>query len=416
MKSIKLIALSIVVSLSSCAQEPKSPKEWLIQNTYELEPDGNYDFSEIGKAIGDKRTIALGESSHGLGKFYELKAALVEYLYKEKGFEVLAMEGGLGDINLAYSNIDTLTAEQLRDNTVFGNFRAAEATPMFELIKSESTSEKPLLYSGYDTQSSSQYATKLLQRILKPYNRELSDSLQTKFWSYGRSYQAGTKQDSVGYLKHRDIFLKASADAEIILVENEARIKKDFDVSDFQFQILVRTLKMYQKSYNLSYENRWQGTEVRDQLMAENVKWLLKTVYPNKKVIIWAHNAHIENSVIEGNNIKWMGHYLKETHKEDYYALGLFAYKGKTYQHWTQKTIPFENNDSLHLEKKMMDTEKKAAFLNLESVEKTKNSQWLFEPASAFEVENMGKVSFVPTKRFDGMITIYESDIPTYKQ
>lgn len=415
MKSITSIVLFITIILTSCAQEFKTPEAWLKQNSFELEPNGNYDFTEIGKAIGDKRIVALGESSHGLGKYYELKAALVQYLYEEKGFEVIAMEGGLGDISLAYSNIDTLSAIQLRDNTLFGNFRAAEATPMFEFIKSASSSKKPLIYTGYDTQSSSSYVQKMVSTILKPYNKELSDSLQTRLWSYGRSYQAGNEGDSIGYLKHRDIFGNTSAEAATIIKNNSEDIKKEFKLSDFQLQILQRTLLMFQKSTELTYENRWEGNALRDKLMYENLQWIMTELYPDKKVIIWAHNVHIENSNVENSDIPWMGHFLKETYQEDYYALGLFAYKGNTYQHWTKKTIPFENSDSTFIEKKMMDTGKKAAFLNLESIKQNKSSQWLFEQIHAYEVENSGKVSFIPTERFDGMISVFESDIPTYE-
>lgn len=414
MKLIKFITLFFFITFNACAQEYKTSEAWLRQNTFELEPNGTYDFTEIGKTIGDKRIIALGESSHGIGKYYELKAALVKYLYEEKGFEVIAMEGGLGDINLAYSNIDTLNANQLRNNTVFGNFRAAEVTPMFELIKSTSTSNRPLRYTGYDTQTSSTYTEKLLTKILKPYHKELSDSLRTRLWSYGRAYQAGNQHDSIGYMKHRDIFLNTSAEAEEILMKNSTEIKKKFSLSDFQFRILKRTLELFQKSYNLSYNNRYQGTGLRDELMAENLMWLLEEIYPSKKIIIWAHNSHIENASIKNSNTKWMGHFLKENYKDKYYALGLFAFKGNTYQHWTKKTIPFENSDSTYLEKKMSDTGKKAAFLNLETLKQNKNTQWLYEPTKAYEVENMGEVSFVPSKRFDGVITVYESDIPTY--
>ncbi|MFD2822723.1 erythromycin esterase family protein [Lacinutrix iliipiscaria] len=414
MKSIKLLALFIFITFMSCAQEPQTPEAWLLKHTFELEPNGNYDFTALGKAIGNKRIVAIGESSHGLGKYYELKAALVKYLYEEKGFEVIAMEGGLGDINLAYSNIDTLSAIGLRNSTIFGNFRAAEATPMFELIKDQSTTEKPLHFTGYDTQASSDYVQNVLSKMLKPYHKELSDSIQTRLWSYGRAYQAGNKGDSIGFIKHRDIFLNTSAEAEMILIQNSVEIKKNFNLSNFQFNILKRTLEMFQKSYNLPFEKRYQGTALRDKLMAENLIWLMEEIYPDKKIIVWAHNVHIENANAEHQNIKWMGHYLKETYKDQYYALGLFAYKGNTYQHWTKKTIPFENNGANYLEKKMIDTGKKAVFLNLEKMIQNENTQWLFEPVNAYEVENMGEVSFIPTKRLDGMITVYQSEIPTY--
>ncbi|MGF1923650.1 MAG: erythromycin esterase family protein, partial [Bacteroidia bacterium] len=41
--------------------------------------------------------------------------------------------------------------------------------------------------------------------------------------------------------------------------------------------------------------------DLRDRQMAANLKWLVDYKYPNRKVIVWAHNAHIFKN---GNLIK----------------------------------------------------------------------------------------------------------------
>lgn len=157
-----------------------TPSDWLIKNTIELEPNGVYDFSKLKDILKNKRIVALGESSHGLGKYYEMKSALAIYLHKELGYEVLAMEGGLGDINLAYSDIDTLSPKNLRDYTLFGNFKAKEVDTLFNYIKETSTSKRHLLYGGYDTQFSSNYLITKIVRLLAPINKTMSDSFSTK--------------------------------------------------------------------------------------------------------------------------------------------------------------------------------------------------------------------------------------------
>jgi erythromycin esterase len=38
----------------------------------------------------------------------------------------------------------------------------------------------------------------------------------------------------------------------------------------------------------------YEGTlAIRDQAMAENVKWLVGENYPGQKIILWAHNGHV---------------------------------------------------------------------------------------------------------------------------
>lgn len=409
-----LLAVSMCAILCLGIHKTNSQKKWLQENTVELATDNGYDFEAIRKAIGDKRIIAIGESSHGLAEYFKLKSALIIYLHKELNFEVFAMEAGLGDVNLAYSNIDTLSVLELRDHSVFGNFRVKEAIPLFEYIKNTSTTENPLIYTGYDTQSSSHYGDALLKKLIQPFNQQLSDSIHKRFKSYYGWAQALRNNDSINYYIQRDIFINTSNEISAILVENENEIKSTFKISDFQHKMLLKMLEGYRKSTHLDFNNRYQYIALRDEIMAENITWILNSLYPNKKIVIWGHNGHVENSKSNINQYKMMGHYLKETFKKDYYSLGLFAYKGETYNHWTQKIIPFENSDSTFIEKKMIDTQKKISFLNLRKVRSNKNTAWLFNSINGFEMENGGAISFIPSKRFDGIVTFYTSGAPTY--
>ena len=410
MKVFSITILFTIIALTSCSQ-PKTPEEWMQKHSIELKQDSTYDFSKLKSIIGDKRIVAIGESSHGLGEFYRLKSELVIYLHEELGFEIIAMEGGLGDINLAYSNVDTMLADQLRDNTLFGNFRAKEANALFQYIKKTNHSIKPLVYAGYDTQSSSRYSKKLLQNIMINYNKPLSDSLQNRLYSY---YTMAQAQDSINFYKHRNIFMETSEEVKDLLKLNQAEIIADFNLTKFQFDILIKTLEGYKSSVNFPYEKRYGLIALRDKIMAENIEWLLNDVYPNKKMIIWGHNGHIENTNVMDYSGKMMGHFLKEKYTKDYYAIGLFAYKGETYQHWTKTYIKFENSDTSYLERRMINSGKKVTFLNLDDIKDNVNTQWAFSPIKAYEVESNGEVSFVPKSRFDALITVYESRPPTF--
>jgi erythromycin esterase-like protein len=50
------------------------------------------DLAAFGRAVGDARIVALGEASHGTREFFQMKHRLLEYLVREKGFTVLAIE------------------------------------------------------------------------------------------------------------------------------------------------------------------------------------------------------------------------------------------------------------------------------------------------------------------------------------
>lgn len=413
---MKLTAVLFIFTLTSCAQHPKSPDAWLNKNLVVMEEDNPYNFEAIGNAVGDARIIALGESSHGLAEFFTFKSELIRYLHKEKGFEVLAMEGGLGDINLAYSNIDTLSRDQLKKNTLFPNFRPKEIDALMETFYTSKETATPLLYTGFDTQISSSYTLRFLEKVVAAYDPGLSAEILPVLGAQYVIAQKAGEQDSTEYYRVRNKFMEVSAKTEAVLFTHKNEIGSTYHLTDFQFKILKRTLEMFRKSVHLSYEDNYRSYELRDQLMVENLEWLLSEVYPDKKIIIWAHNAHIENGTSEGYTFKMMGHYVKEKHKEDYYALGLFAYKGEAYKQWTNSTETFENNDISFIENKLINGQQLNTFLDIQHLENTPNTMWLFEPINGLELENGGIISFIPKKRFDGIITVYESAAPTFKR
>ena len=250
--------------------------------------------------------------------------------------------------------------------------------------------------------------------ILKDYDKELSDSLFTRMFSYQRSYGFSSNNDSINYLKHRDIFVETSNTAKRYLEENKDAIISKHKLNKTLFQVMVRSLSMFSASYNLPFSDRWESFGLRDSLMVENLKWMLKEVYPNKKVIIWAHNGHVEKGAMENGYMKTMGQFLKEKYPKDYYTIGLFANSGVLYQFWTKKTIPIQQTDSTFIEHRLISSGKKIPFLDLSQDKKNSNNKWIFEITKAFELENGGIIRFVPTTRFDALIVVKESIAPTY--
>jgi erythromycin esterase len=65
-----------------------------------------------------------------------------------------------------------------------------------------------------------------------------------------------------------------------------------------------------------------KGRIARDKCMTENVEWILDHEGPNSKIVLWAHNGHMNKLST------WMGGYLKISLKDQYYALGFDFNKG----------------------------------------------------------------------------------------
>jgi erythromycin esterase len=79
----------------------------------------------------------------------------------------------------------------------------------------------------------------------------------------------------------------------------------------------------------------------RDTLNAENMRWLIEEGFPDRKLIVWAHNAHVMNAYYLGpdfktvsldpapNAMKPMGVFLAERLGDSLYTIGFTAYEGE---------------------------------------------------------------------------------------
>jgi erythromycin esterase len=74
--------------------------------------------------------------------------------------------------------------------------------------------------------------------------------------------------------------------------------------------------------------------------MAENLKWLAEEMYPDRKLIVWAHNGHIMNAYYQPDwsalaheptvdGAKPMGSFIAQGFGEAVYTIGFTAFAGE---------------------------------------------------------------------------------------
>ena len=392
------------VLIVSCS----SPSEYSLSTFNKSNPD----FSFLQTALKGKQVVALGESSHGFGDVQTLKIDMIKYLHKEMGYDVLMFESGYGDVNCSWEFIEQSEAKNLMRGSVFGNFKSQEMFPLFDYLKKESTSEKRLDFAGYDPQLSSEgFEYKLMFIIDRLEPRVIQDSIENGFSSYYTMFQLRDNQEKWQFHKDR---LYASIDlAKTILEDNIIDIKEKEVGTDRELKILHNTLDGLKASVDYPFgEALTTGFGLRDSVMAHFVTSQITEDFPNRKIIIWGHNGHIEKDSGEGDNIKWMGHYLEEAFSSKYYSMGIFAKKGQVYTHWNKKNEDFNLSDSTFLEYKITNKQSTDVFVDLP--EFTENNVWYNKQIKGYEPESGGLVTFTPTKRFDGIIVLQETGPPTF--
>jgi erythromycin esterase-like protein len=70
----------------------------------------------------------------------------------------------------------------------------------------------------------------------------------------------------------------------------------------------------------------------RDSLMAANLAWALRTLYPDSRAVVWAHDVHVSHggdSARSFNGGAQMGAYLKRAFSLDYVAFSLLTAVGE---------------------------------------------------------------------------------------
>lgn len=413
--------LSILVLPHLSCQRGGQDLYWLKKNSVPIARLEGNDFSDLAflkTKLQDVRLVQLGESSHGAAEFYQLKSRLVQFLHAEMGFDVLIIEGGFGDINLAWLNQEDQDAKGLMYNSVFGNFRCEEMLPLFEYAKKEAKGSRPLALAGPDCQSSANYFNNFLIDFLRPYNTELSRDVEYNFMNTSLLY--GLLQDSTQLLpaiRNNERIIYQVFD---FLENNETRIRQDFPQKPLLATFIRRTLENYLEYWSLSYSAMRQQQQffLRDRIMAENLMWLADVAYPNKKIVYWAHNAHIgtENNSVDasGKPLKMQGDYIVERFGKQVYNIGLYAAAGEMYRHWLRDVQPFKDDTSGGLGARFSRLAPAINFLELRGQATGKGKEWLFKPTPAFELESGGKVQFTPVKKYDALIVVKKVKGPKY--
>lgn len=412
MKSFKTYSPYLFLFLSLCIACATQKSTSTTHTTDEAPTDK---FDQLRTWIGDAKIVALGESSHGIGEIFTLKAELVEWLHREMDFDVLMMESGIVDIALSTSKLSDIDAKTLRDETLFANFQCAEILPLFEHIMQVSKTENPLHYAGYDIQISSGTTYELLDSITTLLGCELSFS--DAYRHYGLMFRNAYGQDSSIFLSHQDSFQVGIARIQQKIYAAKDQVASSYNLHPEIVEIITHNLAGLLESVDFYFEERlnaeyvYKSIELRDELMYQNIEWLLENYYPKKKIIIWAHNSHVENANTAGRLTQWMGHHLKRKYQEDYFSIGIFARQGESYQHWTRDTISFDNSSEVNIEQLMYIDDETVSYQILDDCTPT----WLCDTVAAFEVENTGNVNFVARDRFDAAIMIPRGSIPTYR-
>ena len=226
------------------------------------------------------KIVALGEASHGNAEFQQLKLSLFQNLVENAGIRAFALEGDYGGCEYVnrYIHGGEGTAEQAAAAIGFAIYRTDEMADLISYMRKYNETAKDgddLRFYGFDMQRWSYN----LQYLIEACEKAGIDVTELK-----------KLEDTEEQHSEYDVEQQSRVITEI-KEELQKSDVKDIVQADHLADTLLQNISLG-KVINSAVE----GNVLRDQLMAENVLWILSMEEQrgNSCIFISGHNGHIE--------------------------------------------------------------------------------------------------------------------------
>lgn len=389
---------SLTLAASVLSQPADELQKWIAEHAITVRSidAADEDFSDLEPlidAIGSARVVQLGEPDHGAGGSFAAKVRLIKFLHQRMGFDVLAWESGLYGLRLTQAGLrageDAVTAAQRGILKVWSD--AEEARPLFEYAKATQAGTRPLDMAGFDMQITAAKSAERFAADLRSFVRALRDpALQGRAsgladqavaaherlyariealmrkraesakagqtgkaleetmaaWETREGYKLRSKKEDLESLhqaadgllatisSHRAAFEQVHGTAEITFMERAIENMRGDGTTVYDRE---RPDRPTDSALHARRSEEWNR---RDTLMANNLRWLIQEGFPGRKIIVWAHNAHVMNAYFAADwrsvhlepqpgGMKPSGMFLAEWLKEDAYTIALTTYEGQ---------------------------------------------------------------------------------------
>ncbi|MGD2069137.1 MAG: erythromycin esterase family protein [Gemmatimonadota bacterium] len=291
-----------------------------------IRPD---ELEALGRAIGGRRIVLLGENGHGVGEFTTAKVGLVEWLRDALSFEVVVMESGFFECAHAWDGARRSTPRRLLYDCLKYPFQHAEILPLFERIRDWRDTERPLELAGMDLQAQgfdsgdrpeamhavlSRHAPALARRVAA-YDSAL----------YLVADSGGMAPEALRpWLLEHHAEVRAAYDSAAALTAGTERWTFELSVG------LVDRLLVSARAEVAGTGRPPRYGELRDEWMARAVAAVADSIAGARKVVVWLHNDHARYGANGRGDerTRTVGGYLREWYGDEVFSIGFFMGQG----------------------------------------------------------------------------------------
>lgn len=433
------LLLTMMMGLAACgggstssppaapAPAPTYPEAWTQYVKAEARPIRSLDLNSpddsdlafLDALLAGKRLVTLGESGHGVAEFSQAKIRLIRYLHEHLGYDVIAFESSILSCYRGNERASALDATTLMQSSVFGIWSTEDVVKLFAYIKATQATAHPLILAGFDIQ-----LTTAEERRARPaVFQEVVDKVDPVYAQ--QVYDLDTtfiqNQTSAAYLKANLDGLKVSYQTlTSFLDDHMGALEQAFPDRPLYPRVVRQAawgMAAYLDELYAAYvsQNLTKGYAVRDAGMAVNLQVLLDTLYPDRKVMAWAHNDHVMHDE-PGTTLypifKNLGSWIEDRYGASVYTLGLYMYQGSAAKN-DQGVYSISPAPAGTLENLLHQSGQAVSFLDLSQGGTGPGATWMF---SSMDARDWGQTTFqmVPHAQFDGILLVDTVHPPTY--
>jgi erythromycin esterase-like protein len=253
------------------------------------------DLDPIMQEIGNRKIVLLGEASHGTLEYYTWRSLLTQRLVKEKGFDIIVVEG---DWNALYSLNDYLQDPSADSTVLFSHLQQFDrwpqwlwANPVFaDLLKwlhdynGNAPAKRKVGVYGMDVFAFAASLDSLMQQIRDTAWLALARGARDCLKVHGN--------DATRYMTSSQTSCQVPVTAlwQAILKFTSSQPKGNIDWLLQQQAAVVQFGETYFRTRQLDASASWN---TRVQHMQQTIERMLTLHGPESKVIVWAHNTHV---------------------------------------------------------------------------------------------------------------------------
>ncbi|MFY0654946.1 MAG: erythromycin esterase family protein [Cyclobacteriaceae bacterium] len=407
MKELALTSLLAFFSISLFAQGiTKRQKDYLLKNAVSIKNnEGTNGWSFLDNQLNGKRMVLLGEPNHGSKEIFELKNSIIEYLHQKHGFDVLLLESGIAEMIETEFDKEKLTPTQMVGNLKPPAWRSSEFKTLMNYSKKSN-----LILGGFDCFVTSESFQKKLNQLLTASNFSSTEfeKIEARF------------STQIEALKNRKLtYEETKMSTEKLIGDYQSLITTIGGKQNLKAKVVARAIenRIGFLQYLLQYKKDndfHKRLAARDSIMASNILWFMKEVYPDKKVIIHSHNIHISKF---NKHEEMMGENLYTKLGDAFFNIGMFSASG-TYSDYTGKIKDISPADTSRTDIKHIIGSLTASVNYLRISEKPrKGIEWAFEEIvvndTFIDLKQTHEMKL--SKKFDALIFFDKVSIPNFK-